>query len=186
MRKFAMFFLIILVATAIAAIYGIGHDQLTYSISPEYYTKFKFIQFNLADVVAAQHMTQPRSAVMMVGILATWWMGLYIGILLALITFVFRDADTMFQSAVQALALVLLIAIIGGVTGGLYGHYVLAKGGVDWWLPEHLVDRSAFITVGTIHNGSYLGGAVGLFFGITFLLIKNYRLRKHARVLLEA
>lgn len=181
MRKFAVFLLFILVATVVAAIYGIALDQVTYSISPEYYTKFEFIQFDLANPLAAQHMTQPRSAVVMVGVLATWWTGLIIGVVLGFIAFIFKDADTLFRSALQALALVFLVVIITGVTGGIYGHNVLAKKGVDWWLPEQLKDRGAFITVGSIHWFSYLGGAIGIAAGVIFLLIKNYRLRKSAR-----
>src|SRR5258708_33960999 len=181
MRKFAVFFLIILVATVIAAIYGIGHDQVTYSISPEYYTKFEFIQFGLANPLAAHHMTQPRSAVVMVGVLATWWTGLIIGMILGVTTLIFKDADTMFRSALQALVLVFLVVMITGVIGGMYGHYVQAKKGVDWWLPEQLKDRGAFITVGSIHWFSYLGGAIGIVAGVVFLVVKNFRLRKRAR-----
>lgn len=178
MRKFAIFLLIILVATVIAAIYGIGLDQATYSISPEYYTKFLFVQFDLADPVAAQHMTQPRSAVVMVGVLATWWTGMIIGVVLGFITLIFKDADTMFRSALQALALVFLVVILTSVIGGSYGHYVLAKRGVDWWMPEQLKDRGAFITVGSILWSSYLGGAIGIVGGAVFLFVKNFRLRK--------
>lgn len=178
MRKLATFLIIVLAAIVIASIYGVAHDQATYSISPEYYTKFKFIQFNLADSGAAQHMTQPRSAVVMVGVKATWWMGLYIGLILAAFALIFRNADIMFASAMQALGIILLIAIITGVLGGFYGHYVLAKRGVDWWLPENLVHRSDFITVGSIHNFSYLGGGIGLAVAIAFLYFKRHRLRK--------
>jgi hypothetical protein len=181
MRKFMMFCLLVAVAIVIASIYGVAHDQVTYSISPEYYTKFKFIQFDLADSAAAQHMTQPRSAVVMVGVMATWWMGLYIGLILALFALAFRNAERMFQSALQAVALVVVIAILFAVIGGLYGHYVLAVKGVDWWLPENLTDKQAFITVGSVHNFSYLGGGIGLLAGIIFLLIKNARLRRRER-----
>lgn len=177
MRKFVLFLLIVGVAIVMAAIYGVGHDQVTYSISPEYYTKFKFIQFNLADSGAAQHMTQPRSAVVMVGVMASWWMGLLMGAVLGLIALVYRNADRMFQSAIQALGLTLLIAILCGGIGYLYGHGTLAKTGVRWWIPPNVVDRAAFITAGSIHNFSYLGGAIGLIVGIVFLLIKNWKLR---------
>jgi hypothetical protein len=178
MRKFAMFLLIVGVAIVIAAIYGVGHDQVTYSISPEYYTKYKFIQFNLADSGAAQHMTQPRSAVVMVGVKATWWLGLIIGAVLGLFALIFRNADYMFQSAMQALGLALLIAILSASIGWLYARNILVKQGVAWWIPPNVTDKPAFITAGTIHNASYLGAAVGLLAGIVFLLIKNARRRK--------
>jgi hypothetical protein len=180
MRKFAMFLLIVGVAIVIAAIYGVGHDQVTYSISPEYYTKYKFIQFNLADSGAAQHMTQPRSAVVMVGVKASWWMGAIIGAALGLFALLFHNADRMFQSAIQALGITLLVAILSAVIGYQYGHGTLAVRGVSWWLPPNVTDRPAFITAGTIHNASYLGGAIGFVAGILFLLIKKARLRKHS------
>lgn len=40
MKKFLMFLLTIALAPLIGGLYGILHDQLTYTISPEYYTKF--------------------------------------------------------------------------------------------------------------------------------------------------
>lgn len=172
-----MFLLIIGVAIVIASIYGVGHDQVTYSISPEYYTKYKFIQFNLADSGAAQHMTQPRSAVVMVGVKASWWMGLIIGAVLGLVALVFRNADRMFQSGMQALGLVLLMTILGAGIGYQYGHGTLAVKGVTW-LPANVVNKTAFITAGTIHDGSYLGGCAGLLVGIIFLLVKYGRVRK--------
>ncbi|HWB94774.1 MAG TPA: hypothetical protein VG605_23120 [Puia sp.] len=178
MRKFAMFLLIVGVAIVIACIYGVGHDQVTYSVSPEYYTKFKFIQFNLADSGAAQHMTQPRSAVVMVGVKAGWWMGAIIGAVLGLFALGYRNSDRMFQSAMQALGLVLVVTIVCGGIGYLYGHGTLAKTGVGWWIPPNVVDRPAFITAGAIHHFSYSGAAIGLLAGILYLLIKNRRFRK--------
>lgn len=180
MRKFAIFLLIVGVAIVIAAIYGVGHDQVTYSISPEYYTKYKFIQFNLADSGAAQHMTQPRSAVVMVGVKASWWMGAVIGGILGLFALLFRNTDRMFQSAMQALGIVLLVVILSAAIGYQYGHGTLAIKGVHWWIPPNVIDHPAFITAGTIHNASYLGSAIGLLAGIVFLLIKNARLRKRS------
>jgi hypothetical protein len=180
MRKLATFLIIVLAAIVIASLYGVGNDQATYTISPEYYTKFKFIQFNLADSGAALHMTQPRSAVVMVGVKASWWMGLYIGLIIAVFALMFRNADTMFASAMQALGIVLLVSIVCGVTGGFYGRDVLAKRGVDWWLPDNLVHRNDFITVGSIHNFTYMGGVIGLIVAIAFLFFKRQRLQRRA------
>ncbi|MFT6321394.1 MAG: hypothetical protein ACJAT4_002324 [Granulosicoccus sp.] len=43
MNKFLAFLLILILAPVLAGIYGIIYDQITYTISPEYYIKFKFI-----------------------------------------------------------------------------------------------------------------------------------------------
>jgi hypothetical protein len=183
MRKFTILLLIIGVTVVIAALYGVGNDQVTYTISPEYYTRFKFIQFNLADSGAARHMTQPRSAVVMVGVKSTWWMGLYIGVILGLFALLFRNADRMFQSAMQALGLALLFTLASGFAGWWYGRDVLVKRGVNWRFPDNLADKQAFITAGTIHTFSYAGAGIGVLAGIIFLLIKKYRIRKRARAL---
>ena len=180
MRKFFILLLVICVAVVIAALYGIGHDQVTYSISPEYFTRYKFIQFNLADSGAARHMTQPRSAVVMTGVKSSWLIGLAVGVVVGLFALVFRNSDRMFQSAVQALGLALVITIICAVIGFIYGHNVLARQGVSWWMPANISDKPDYITAGTIHNFSYAGGAVGAVAGVVFLLVKNSRLRRRS------
>lgn len=74
----------------------------------------------------------------------------------------------------KAIVIVFCFAIGSGFSGYLYGRFVLTKTGVDWWLPDNLIDRNDFIVVGSIHNFSYLGGLVGLTVGIGYLIrLKN-------------
>ena len=54
--------------SAIAGLYGVIHDQITYSISAEYFTRLKFIQFRWADIGLPT-----RAFVAEIGFLATWW-----------------------------------------------------------------------------------------------------------------
>ena len=178
MRKFAVFLLVVCVAVFVASLYGIGHDQVGYGISQEYFTRYKFIQYNLADSGAARHMTQPRSAVVMTGVKSSWMIGLVAGVVLGLIALAFRNADRMFQSAVQAIGLGLVVTVISAVAGWIYGWNVLAHKGVGWWMPDNIADKPDYITVGTITNFSYGGAVVGAVVGIIFLLIKNSRLRR--------
>lgn len=49
MRKLAAFATFLVLAICPAAIFGMLHDQISYTVSSEYYTKFKFIQFDLLD-----------------------------------------------------------------------------------------------------------------------------------------
>src|SRR5436190_2711279 len=58
----------------IAGCYGIVHDQITYSISSEYFTKVKFAQFHYADFGWPK-----RIFVAEIGFLASWWVGLFAG-----------------------------------------------------------------------------------------------------------
>jgi len=58
----------------IAGCYGVLHDQITYSISAEYFTRLKFLQFHYADF-----RFPARVFVAEIGFLATWWVGLIAG-----------------------------------------------------------------------------------------------------------
>lgn len=152
-----------------AGFYGILHDQLTYSICPEYFTRFKFIQFGLTGENMAQIMPYPRISVAVVGFLATWWTGIFIGLGIFIGGFRLKSKEIRIKAYLQALSLVLLIALLTGVIGGIYGYFYLAAKDGNGWLPPHIEDVRGFITVGTIHNFSYLGGLLGLIAGIVFL-----------------
>src|ERR1035438_1926964 len=65
----------------LAGLYGIVHDQVTYSISNEYFTRLKFSQFHYADFGLP-----PRVFVAEIGFLATWWVGFVAAWFIARIT----------------------------------------------------------------------------------------------------
>lgn len=169
MRKLGVFSLFLFCSIIIAGIYGIIHDQITYSISPEYFTKFKYRQFGFEPLWFGGD----RQTVAIIGFLATWWMGLIIGGILGLIALIFPDHKTMEKALRKTILLVFCIAIICSLIGGLYGRYYLAYTQVNWWLPENLIDYKAFVIVGSIHNFSYLGGVLGIFAGIFYLVYLN-------------
>jgi hypothetical protein len=76
MKKFLVFILLVLLAMLFSGIYGIFHDQVSYTVSPEYFTKFKFNQFGLDGLDLPD-----RVKVSIVGFLASWWMGIPIGLM---------------------------------------------------------------------------------------------------------
>lgn len=168
MKKFLTLGFIISIAPLIAGIYGIIHDQITYTISPEYYTKFKFYQFGLIDVGDEAIFPNPRIQVCTVGFLATWWMGPPIGIILGLVGLIHENYKQMLLITLKAFVVTVIIAFITGLIGLAYGKIYLADTGVDWWLPDNLVNTRDFISVGSMHNFSYLGGLIGLIAGIIY------------------
>lgn len=170
-----IFILIIAIALLIGGLYGILHDQLTYTISPEYYTKFKFYQFRLTDMAGEAIFPYPRIEVSVVGFLATWWMGIPIGIILGLVGLIHKSGRQMFHATMGAIAVTVVVAFVTGLFGLLYGELYLADTGVNWWLPDNLIDTRSFISVGSMHNFSYLGGLTGLIAGAIFSIRKKLK-----------
>ena len=156
MKQFLVLLLLILIAIIIGGLYGIVHDQLTYSISPEYYTKFKFYQFGLIDMGNEAVFPNPRIQVSVVGFLATWWMGLPIGLILGLVGLIHKDSKRIFKVTMKAIFITVLVASVIGLFGLAYGKFYLADQVVDWRLPENLVDIKNFISVKYIRYSIYL------------------------------
>lgn len=152
----------------IAGAYGILHDQFTYTISEEYYTRFKFIQFGFWTGDLPAQLEHPRLAVCAVGFLATWWTGIFIGPFIALTGLIHRDARVMLKTNFRAIVIVLVITALTGLIGLCYGSTLVNEQPEGWWLPEGVVDQRHFIMVGSMHNFSYMGGAFGLIGGVIY------------------
>lgn len=168
MNKFLTLMLIVLTTPLVAGAYGIVHDQLTYSISPEYYTEFKFYQFGLKGFADDSATAFPRLAVAQVGFMATWWVGLFSGIILGLVGLRHGDSKLMLRATARATMLMLIIAFGLGLVGLAIGFLIPADPGPSWRIPDNLVDRTSFIAVGSMHNFSYLGGLVGLIIAVVY------------------
>lgn len=178
MNKLVAFILILILTPLIGSIYGILHDQLTYTLAPEYYTKFKFYQFGLMDIGNEALFPNPRIQVSFVGFMSTWWTGIPIGIILGLFGLVHQNGKEMLRITLRALLITLGVALITGLIGLVYGKLHLAQVGVNWWLPENLFDKKSFIMVGSMHNFSYLGGAIGMFTGVIYSLYMRRRMKQ--------
>lgn len=187
MKKYQAFFLILILGPILGGIYGIVHDQITYSLSEEYYTKFKFIQFGLedwgTDVSATPNapeikMPQPRLGAAVVGFMATWWVGLFIGIILSLVGLIQKTGRQMWRITLRSFGWTLVFALTTGLLGYLYGITALAENPPNWRVPINTVSREAFIAVGSMHNFSYLGGLLGLIFAVVYQIISKRRWAK--------
>jgi hypothetical protein len=99
------------VITALGAIsggiYGVIHDQVNHSISEEYFTRFKFIQF----AYARPPDSSPRVFVGVIGFLAAWWVGALVGWILARVCIAREGGLPPARDLVIAFALVLLTSM---------------------------------------------------------------------------
>ncbi|MGH7976752.1 MAG: signal peptide-containing protein [Limisphaerales bacterium] len=167
MKKFFVFVFLVLSAIFLSGLYGIIHDQISYTVSPEYFIKFKFQQFGIAEMNLPD-----RVRASMVGFLASWWMGIPIGLLVGGSGFVHIGYQRMLKVSLMAFGLVIAITILFGACGLLYGYFQtntidLAKYH-GWFIPNGVVNLRRFLCVGYMHDASYLGGTLSIYIACIF------------------
>ena len=69
----------VVLGVVVAGLYGIANNQVTYTLSPEFYREYKFLSFGVQDIPGSD-----RLRVAAVGWLASWWVGLVIGVIITL------------------------------------------------------------------------------------------------------
>jgi hypothetical protein len=159
------------VGALLAGVYGILHDQITYCISDEYFTRFKFAQFAYADFGLPS-----RVFVAEIGFLSTWWVGFFAGWFTARIVIPKVSRPTAVRAVLKAYANVFALAFLAGLVGDILGYLrTLHPDYSDWQeatraIAVARVDR--FVWVAYIHNASYLGGLIGI---VTALLYVKWR-----------
>ena len=148
--------LLALAGALIAGGFGILHDQVTFTISPEYFTRMKFDQFHAADFGFPR-----RVFVAEIGFLAIWWVGLIAAWFLA------RIALPKFESpgmrVISAMAIIVGITILFGIAGYFVGPSLFGNR-PDWreaLATMGVTDTTAFNRVAAIHLGSYAGALLG-------------------------
>jgi len=151
----------------IAGIFGILHDQITYTISPEYFTRMKFDQFRSADFGFP-----PRVFVAEIGFLATWWVGLIAGWFLARIAL--RKFPAPVKSVLLAMNGIVGFVVLLGIIAYFIGPTLLADrpGWRESLGSIHVTDEVAFNRVAAIHLASYSGALIGWIFAMIWFLAR--------------
>ncbi|HYC83906.1 MAG TPA: hypothetical protein VEB86_01735 [Chryseosolibacter sp.] len=168
MKKLLVLLLTIIATSLIAGMYGALHNQVTYSISPEYFTKFKYSQFGFEPAWFGGH----RGTVAAIGFLSSWWAGFIIGAVLGIAGLFHRDWASMLRWTSKAVSAIILTALLFGLAGYVYGTFDQA-GIQTAIIDESVVDRKSFFVAGVMHNFSYLGGGFGLFAGTVYLFMRR-------------
>ncbi|WP_370174238.1 hypothetical protein [Leeuwenhoekiella palythoae] len=165
-KRIGFLILIVTISILLATIYGFLHNQASYSISTEYFTKFKFQQFGFVEY----GLDTPRVTARLIGVCSTWWFGLLFGLINAIIGFCQPTVKVMWKSAFGATIRTLLIAIGLGILGVAVGFTTLIKYQIECNVPSDVINRRDFMCAGTMHNFSYLGGFIGMLYGIRYQL----------------
>lgn len=173
MAKIALFPVLLIAGCLISGLYGALHNQISYSVSPDYFHAFKFHQFGIPEGL------DNRIGASIVGWRASWWMGVIIGVPVLLVGLVMPDARSYLTRSLIAFAVVAITALITGL-GALAcaSSSITASNLPGYWYPEAVIDQVAFARAGTMHNFSYLGGFLGVITGSLYLVAERIRLTR--------
>ena len=171
MKKLTLFPLLLVTACLVAGLYGALHNQISYTVSRDYFYAFKFDQFDIPES------ERGRIGASIVGWYASWWMGLIIGIPVLLVGLILPGWKTYLTKCLIAFAVVAGTALVVGLAALVYASLTISGASLpDYWYPEGVVDKVAFARAGTMHNFSYLGGCIGIITGSLYLIVERLRL----------
>ena len=163
---------IVLLCIAAAIVYGIIHDQFTARICIEYFTVFHPAVFATKS---------PTLLALGWGVIATWWMGALLGMLLAIAA---RSGSRPKLSAAMLIEPIgkLLAVMAGCALAAGFAGFVLAEQGLvspPLWVSHRLSPavEARFMADWWAHNASY---AVGFLGGIALCAVQ---FRKRAKSL---
>lgn len=161
MHRFVLSLILFAIACVASGLYGALHNQISYTVSPEYFTKFKFEQFEIEPNVP------DRVGAAIVGWQASWWMGLAVGVFLIPFGLLIRGSSAYFYGMLRVFAIVTLTAIACGVIALLVSCFTITPstvGNVKVYENE-ISNPVAFFRAGAMHNFGYAGGLAGIITG---------------------
>ena len=158
--------------SVLAAIcYGILHDQVTAHLCVEYFT------------VAHPPVFPTRSPFLLAigwGVIATWWVGLPLGVVLAATSRLGPKDKLTFRQVRSSILRLMTVSAIAALLAGLTGAVLVATGlnSFDWyWRDRISPDKHVAFTAATwAHSASYLFGFLGGLFLIGFTIWRRLRL----------
>lgn len=156
----------------IAGIYGIVHDQITFSIGPEYFTEFKFQQFFYLPK------DQPEWLIVAeIGFLATWWVGFFAGWFMARLSIPHLPWRQAAALSLQGVCVMTGTSLLAAVIACLWAPTRAEDPRMENWdgmfAGRDVIDTVAFAQVGYIHNASYLGGLIGLILALLWMRVRR-------------
>lgn len=170
LRKLALIPILLAIGCLFAGLYGAVHNQVSYTVSPEYFTAFKFHQFEISGV-------PHRIGAAAVGWMAAWWMGIIIGFVLIPCGLGLSTPKRFFWAEIRAFGVVTLTAIVVGLLGLAIGFLTIESDSLEPAVRygNEIVHDMAFYRAGTMHNFSYMGGVIGIVTGCVSLYFEYRR-----------
>src|SRR5262245_51244273 len=114
MAKVALFPILLIAACLCAGLYGALHNQISYTVSPDYFHAFKFDQFGIPEGLRG------RIGASIVGWHASWWMGFLIGVPVLILGLILPGWKAYLSRCLLATAVVACTTLIVGLCALLF------------------------------------------------------------------
>ena len=161
---------IVLFCIVAACLYGIGHDMITAHTCVQYFTvAHPMIIPTASPVVLA----------LLWGVIATWWVGLLLGIPLAIACRAGRKNKKTVRDLVRPVLILLAAMFVLSMLAGLLGYNASRAGVV--FLIEPLASRipadlhHRFLFDLWAHQAAYAVGIIGGFIIVTWIAVKRIK-----------
>ena len=167
---------IVLVAFAcgLAGLYGMAHNQISFTFAPAYFHDLKFDQFRIP--------TSNRNAwgAAMIGWQASWWMGGILGIALFLLGFRIKIHRIFVSAFLRSAFFVVIVTLALGVLAFTAARLFLRVEMIPEWLRLYGSNSPLeFAQAAIMHETSYLAACISLF--IAMLTIQRRAVKRDQR-----
>ena len=159
-----------------AILYGILHDQVTARICVEYFT--------IAHPPIFDHTENPTLLAFGWGTIATWWVGLGLGVPLSLVARIGSRPKLGAGQLARPNAMLLVAMGFISLVAGVVGHGLAALGTI--WLPDYLASRVpaekhvALLAVASAHGAAYQAGFLGGLALWIWVWVRRWKLARQA------
>lgn len=174
MKKTLILLFTILTSILLASLIGVLNNQITYIISPEFFSKSLFPQFGFVEY----GLNTPKTTAAIIGVWSTWWMGLLIGIVIGFTSLIHISSSMMKKEIKKSLFIIISSVILFGILGYVFGQIYLQDNLITFGFEGTQEQLKDYLIAGFIHDFEYLGGILGLVIAV-YVQIKSKRQISH-------
>jgi len=165
--------LIIIFSTIVASLFGAIHNQISYSVSSEFFKNFLFGIFGTNE----WNIKNERLEASIVGVIGSYWVGVILGIIYTII-FLFMKTENNLNNIKNAILINIGFAFLGSLIAYLIAKFFIKFEDSGVFIDFGTQNPQNYLEAAFMNTGSYFGGVVGIIIGIIYLLKKNQSTEK--------